>query len=110
MRLGALLVALLLLTGCSGSSPAGPAASPAPLAQPGAAPARVLMVTATAGFRHDSIAVARQAVTVLGSASGEFVVTATDDLQSLNAANLESYDVLFFALTSGELPLTDQQK
>jgi type 1 glutamine amidotransferase len=68
------------------------------------------MVTATAGFRHDSIQAARQTLTALGSASGEFVVTATEDLSQLSAASLGSYDVLFFALTSGELPLTDAQK
>jgi len=104
MRLGGFLVALLLSAGCSASPPAGPAA---PAAR---GPARVLMLTATTGFRHDSIAAARQAITALGSTSGEFLVTATEDLQSLNAASLESYDVLFFALTTGELPLTDQQK
>ena len=36
----------------------------------GSAPVRVLMLTATAGFRHDSIATARQVVTSLGTASG----------------------------------------
>jgi len=68
------------------------------------------MVTATAGFRHDSIPAARETMATLGSATGEFVVTATEDLTTLSAPNLGSYDVLFFALTSGELPLTDAQK
>jgi len=104
MRGGTLLLALLLVQGCSASSPA------APSSQSTRAPVRVLMLTATAGFRHDSIPSARQALTALGSASGEFVITATEDLQSLNAASLESYDLLFFALTTGELPLSDQQK
>ena len=68
------------------------------------------MLTATAGFRHDSITAARQAVSALESGSGEFVVVATENLSQLAAANLASYDVLFFALTSGELPLTDAQR
>ena len=68
------------------------------------------MLTATAGFRHDSIAAARQAIAALGAANGEFTVTATEDLAALSAANLGSYDVLFFALTSGELPLGDAQR
>jgi type 1 glutamine amidotransferase len=68
------------------------------------------MLTATAGFRHDSIATARQVVTGLGAASGEFTVTATEDLSSTSAATLASYDVLFFALTSGELAFSAEQK
>ena len=67
------------------------------------------MLTATAGFRHDSIAAARAATMTLAS-SGEFTVTLSEDLSALSSANLTSYDVLFFALTSGELPLTDAQK
>jgi type 1 glutamine amidotransferase len=68
------------------------------------------MLTATADFRHDSIAVARDVMSTLGTTSGEFVVTATDDLGALTTVNLESHDVLFFALTSGELPLDEAQK
>ena len=67
------------------------------------------MLTATAGFRHDSIATARQVVTTLGTASG-FSVTATEDVTSISAATLANYDVLFFALTSGELAFTAEQR
>ncbi|CAN5875131.1 ThuA domain-containing protein [soil metagenome] len=103
MRSPVAAIALVVLAGCSDSQPTAPA-------PPGVAPIRVLMVTATAGFRHDSIPTARETITTLGSATGEFVVTPTEDLATLSAANLGSYDVLFFALTSGELPLTDAQK
>ena len=102
MRRYGVVAVTLVLSACSSSQPTGPAPG-------GGSPVRVLMVTATAGFRHDSISAARQVVPALG-ASGEFVVTATEDLTALSAANLADYDVLFFALTSGELPLTDQQK
>jgi type 1 glutamine amidotransferase len=68
------------------------------------------MLTATAGFRHDSIATARQVMTALGGATGEFTVTATDDVAAVTSTSLASHDVLFFALTSGELPFSDQQK
>ena len=68
------------------------------------------MLTATAGFRHDSIATARQVVASLGAASGEFTVTATEDLSTISASSLTAYDVLFFALTSGELEFTDDQQ
>jgi type 1 glutamine amidotransferase len=103
MRLFAAALVVLLLGGCSSSQPAAPGG-------PSGSPIRVLMLTATAGFRHDSIAAARQAITALGSATGEFAVTATEDVAAFSTANLASYDVVFFALTSGELPLTEQQK
>ena len=67
------------------------------------------MLTATAGFRHDSIATARQVVTTLGTASG-FSVTTTEDVTSISAATLANYDVLFFALTSGEIAFTAEQR
>jgi type 1 glutamine amidotransferase len=46
----------------------------------------------------------------MGTDSGGFVVTATEDLASLSASGLNSYDVLCFCLTSGELPLSSAQK
>jgi type 1 glutamine amidotransferase len=107
MKWGA-LVGIALIAGCSGASPAGPA--PAPGASTPSAPVRVLMLTATAGFRHDSIPVARQVMAALAASSGNFTVTATEDLSSLSASSLAAYDVLFFALTSGELQLDDARK
>jgi type 1 glutamine amidotransferase len=68
------------------------------------------MVTATFGFRHDAIATARDVMAGLANSSREFTVTSTEDLSQLNAASLQSFDVLFFALTSGELPLSADQK
>ena len=70
-------------------------------------PVRVLMLTATAGFRHDSIATARQ---VMASLSPDIRVTATEDLRAITATSLRDYDVLFFALTSGELDFDQAQK
>ena len=102
MRSPVAAIALVLLAGCSGAQPGAPT--------PPGAPIRVLMLTATAGFRHDSIAAAREAMTALGSSTAEFVVTPTEDLTALSTVNLASDDVPFFALTTGELPLTDAQK
>ena len=68
------------------------------------------MLTATAGFRHDSIPVARETMAAMGALSTEFIVTPTEDVGALTAANLANYDVLFFALTTGELPLAEDQK
>jgi type 1 glutamine amidotransferase len=68
------------------------------------------MLTATAGFRHDSITTANQVVARLARATGEFTVTSTEQLSMINSAALTAYDVLFFALTSGELEFSDDQK
>lgn len=68
------------------------------------------MLTATAGFRHDSIAAARQTMADLSIARGGFTVTATEDLAAITASGLAAYDVLFFALTSGELAFDTDQK
>lgn len=100
----------LLLAAC-GCSSDNARVTPSPTGTPSAAPrVRVLMVTATASFRHDSIETARQVMSSLAATSGEFSVTSTEQLATIDAATLSGYDVLFFALTTGELPLTDEQK
>ena len=99
------LTLVVILAACSSKS------STAPPASGGATSAvRVLMLTATAGFRHESIATARQVMTSLASSSGEFTVTIVDDVSGVTAGSLANTDVLFFALTSGELPFTADQK
>jgi type 1 glutamine amidotransferase len=100
------LLLLLALAGCSSAS-TPPSATQAPSST---APIRLLMLTATAGFRHDSMTTARQVMTGLAAATREFSVTAIDDVPALNAAGLSSFDVLFFALTSGELAFSNEQK
>jgi len=103
---GLFLVLSLAVTACG----SGGSKSPAAPGQNGAPVIRVLMLTATAGFRHDSIATARQVMASLAASSGAFTVTATEDLSAISEQNLAAYDVVFFALTSGELPFTDLQK
>jgi uncharacterized protein len=101
--------AILISASCSSThSPESPnpvGASPAPAGR-----ARVLMLTATAGFRHDSIGTARQVMNELAASSGQFTVTATEDLSTITASTLAAHDVLFFALTSGELEFSAEQK
>jgi type 1 glutamine amidotransferase len=104
MRALVLIALTLALGSCAGGKPP---ASPSAGNQPRI---RVLMLTATSGFRHDSIAAARQAMSALAASSGEFSVNATEDLGVFTASALTAYDVIFFALTSGELPLTADQK
>ena len=68
------------------------------------------MLTATAGFRHGSIGTARQVMAELAMATQAFTVTATEDLSTISNASLSAYDVVFFALTSGELAFTADQR
>lgn len=72
-----------------------------------AQPKRLLFVTHSAGFRHDSILVARQVLPQLDPA--RLSVTSTEDLSFLTAERLRDFDAVFF-FTSGELPISDQQK
>jgi uncharacterized protein (TIGR03437 family) len=79
-------------------------------AVPFAAPRRILYVTATYGFRHsDSIDASAAVFQQLAQQSGAFEIDHTEDVSLLNAANLRNYDAIYF-FTSGELPLSDQQK
>ena len=82
---GSVVVLLVACLACSSqppstSTPVGPSGPPS-------APVRVLMLTATAGFRHDSIVTARQVLTGLGAASGEFAITATEDVAAITATD-----------------------
>ena len=108
MRVALLLAVGVLSGGCGTGQTARDPTQPAPV--PGQSPVRVLMVTATAGFRHDSISAARESVASLAGDRNGFTVTATEDLSAISSTTLAGYDVLFFALTSGELALTTDQK
>lgn len=105
---GVSIAAVLAFAACGARPvPTAPSAiSPAPTGPP----VRVVMLTATAGFRHDSIATARQVMAGLAASTGEFTITATEDLAMISATSLATFDVVFFANTSGELPLTADQK
>ena len=76
---------------------------------PAGPPVRVLMLTTTAGFRHDAIDTARSVMASMAS-SNNFTVAATEDLTRFSAAGLADVDVIMFALTSGELALTPAQR
>jgi len=99
---GTAAAALLLLATCA-ERPTGPTTS-------GDEPVRVLMVTATAGFRHDSISAAREVMDELARSTGEFTVSPTEDLSRISTPGLADLDVVFFALTSGELALDNARK
>ncbi len=46
----------------------------------------------------------------LAASTGQFTVDLTEDVSSITAGSLAKYDVLFFALTTGELPFDAEQK
>jgi type 1 glutamine amidotransferase len=68
------------------------------------------MLTATRGFRHDSIPAARDVMRSLAASTGQFTVDETEDISSITRSSLAGYDILFFALTTGELPFDGEQK
>ena len=84
-----------------------------------AAPKRVLVVTATKGFRHSSIATAENVIATLGRTSGDYTVVdfvrggadGKDDAEvaaKLSLANLKGIDAVIFANTTGDLAIPDK--
>lgn len=109
--LPAVVVVIVALSACSADRrPSAPTATATEPPRPAGPAVDVLMLTATAGFRHDAIATARQVMADLAASTGAFTVTSTEELSMLSASNLAAFDVVFFALTSGELAFTPAQK
>ena len=70
---------------------------------------RLLYVTQSMGFRHQSLHKSEEVMEQLGN-KNDFEVTLTQMAQlKLTAANIKNYDVIVF-YTTGELPLSDDQK
>jgi type 1 glutamine amidotransferase len=88
------------------------AASPAP-APATPPPARLLLVTVTKGYRHDSIPDLARLFTELGATSGAYVLdrARTDEelAHKTTAEALAGYDGVLLASTTGDLPLADRQ-
>lgn len=114
MRRVLLAGVLALVMACgSESPPTTPSAPGTPQTpNPPASPIRVLVLTATAGFRHeDAIRAMGPALTQIALSNlGEFVFTQTENLAELSPDRIINYNVIFFACTSGELTFTDAQK
>src|SRR5450631_2783813 len=77
----------------------------------------VLVVAQTKGFEHDSISAAMDAVYTMGKESGLWDTTLRTDTELLtkkdlgrNAKNLNYFDALVFASTTGELDMDPGQK
>lgn len=106
-----LCLCLAVFSGCGTSQPAAqtPSSPGAPSGSPG--PARLLVVTHTAGFRHDSIPAAEAALTAIGAEGNlfrtEFCRTAEEVAARLTPAGLAGVDAVFFANTTGNLGIAD---
>jgi type 1 glutamine amidotransferase len=100
LRLRAAAAALVLLT-----------CAPAHL-RAADAPKKLLVVSVTKGFRHDSIPTLERVVTQLGLESGAWVsdYARTDEElgAKTTAAALAGYDGVVFASTTGDIPLADR--
>lgn len=84
-----------------------------------AAPKKVLLVTATKGFRHSSIATAENVIATLGQTSGTYTVVdvvrggpdGKDDAEvreKMTLAKLGEVDAVIFANTTGDLDIPDK--
>src|SRR5215470_10195389 len=67
-----------------------------------AASYKVLVFSATAGFRHDCIPNGIAAIQALGS-TNNFAVDATEDATAFSDANLAQYKVVVFLCTTGDV-------
>lgn len=78
-----------------------------------APPKKLLVVTVTKGFRHDSIPTAERLLQSLADLSKAFTVdyARTDEelRTKMSVKALAAYDGVVFASTTGELPLPDRQ-
>ena len=89
-----------------------------PMALQSAEPKKLLVVTATQGFRHSSIPLAEKVLAGLGEQSGVFTVDfarggsngkdSADLQEKMSAEALKKYDGVIFANTTGDLPLPDK--
>jgi len=70
---------------------------------------RILMLTHSAGFKHDYLPTAEEVIKELDKESKIYVATTTEDCSVINANNLRNYQVLIFC-TTGELPMSNEQK
>jgi hypothetical protein len=84
-----------------------------PLSQVGysqpAGKGKLLYMTLSKGYRHESVELSKQIVKEIGEKSGVFDSTVTEDVGAFTKENLENYDAVMF-YTTGELPMTEEEK
>jgi type 1 glutamine amidotransferase len=119
--LGIALSSFAVLHGAPQQQPATPPSSQAQPQPPAAAtkPAkkRILVIGAALGYQHDSITDAMATVWKLGRDSGLWDAQLRTDYQLItkkkltaNAKNLDTFDAIVFANSTGEMTLDDDQK
>jgi type 1 glutamine amidotransferase len=74
-----------------------------------AQPKRILYITLSAAYKHESIPASIKALQEIAAASGKLEVVQTEDVSLLSAAGLKNFDAVMF-FTTGELPISDSQK
>src|SRR4051794_28360093 len=72
-------------------------------------PRRILYFTHSAGYRHEVIPLSQAILKQIGGNSGQFEITATENVAEFSAGNLQRYDAVMF-FTTGELPMSGAQK
>ena len=72
-------------------------------------PRKILIFYRTEGFVHDCIPVCTKAIELLGTKTGAYSVTASDDMSVFTTANLAQYDAVLFNNTTG-LKFTDPKQ
>lgn len=68
-----------------------------------AQPRKVLVFTATRGFRHSSIPIGADSIKLLGQKTGAFEATHSEDIAVFEKDSLDKYDAVVFLNTTGEL-------
>lgn len=105
----ALLSGVLALAACGGGSGGPSPVSPGPSIRP-----RVLIVTHTAGFRHDSIPTAEAVLQEIATSSAAFDVeycrTSSDVSRLLTTEGLAPFAAVVFANTTGNLGIPDMSR
>ena len=78
-----------------------------------AKPKKLLVVTVTKGYKHQSIPVLEKVIEELGKIGNKFTIdfarTDEDLAVKMNPAALQDYDGIVFASTTGDLPLPDRE-
>jgi type 1 glutamine amidotransferase len=70
---------------------------------------KLLYMTLTKGYHHETVDLSKQIVKEIGEKSGAFETTVTEDVASFTKDNLKNFDAVMFN-TTGELPMSDEQK
>ena len=70
---------------------------------------KLLYMTLTKGYHHQSVELSKQIVKQLGDKSGAFDTTVTEDVGAFTQENLKNFDAVMFN-TTGELPMRDEEK